>query len=151
MSQNLVDRIGRESNRAKVIDDCLALIDSQVRSKGLVIRTAYGTIKAIKKSFVRDVVDALLDDWLARLQPHHDKWSAAGAGGTFSEYLIARSDDVAEDLLAVTDVRADKTSHGTAKKLYVKMRPTAKTNVVEAIPDLARLIDKHLAAAAKAS
>jgi hypothetical protein len=146
MSQNLVERIGRDPVRAKVIDDCMALIDSQVRSKGLVIRTAYGTIKAIKKTFVRDVVDALLDDWLARLQPHHDKWSAAGGSGAFSEHLIARADDVAEDLLAVTDVRADRTSHGTAKKLYVKMRPTAKTNVVEAIPELARLVDKHLAA-----
>ena len=58
--------------------------------------------------------------------------------------MIARSDDVAEDLLRVTDERAEKTSHTTAKKMYGQMRDGAKRNVVEAIPDLARLIEKHL-------
>jgi len=146
MSQNLIERLGGESARGKVIDDCVALVDHQVRGKGLVIRTAYGTVKAIKKNFVREVVDTLLDDWLGKLQPHHDKWVAGGRAGSFADYLIARSDDVAENLLAVTDVRADRTSHGTAKKLYGKMRPSAKTNVVEAIPELARLVERHLAA-----
>jgi hypothetical protein len=146
MSQNLIERLGTEPVRAKVVEDCQAMVDNQVRGKGLVIRTAYGTVKAIKKSFVPEVIGALLPEWLGKLQPHFDKWSAAGSAGTFAEYLIARSDDVAEDLLSVTDVRAERTSHGTAKKLYGKMRPSAKTNVVEAIPDLARLIDKHLAA-----
>jgi hypothetical protein len=149
MSQHLIERLGSDPVRSKVIDDCVALIDNQVRSKGLMIRTAYGTVKALKKNFVREVVDTLLDDWLSRLQPHHDKWSA-GAGGSFADHLIARSDDVAENLLAVTDVRADRTSHGTAKKLYSKMRPTAKTNVVEAIPELARLVERNLNDAAKA-
>src|SRR5688572_11537275 len=124
MSQNLIERLGTEPVRAKVVDDCLGLIDQQVRTKGLVIRTAYGTIKAIKKSFVPEVVGALLPDWLGKLQPHYDKWLAAGGSGAFSEYLVSRSDDVAEDLLSVTDGRADRTSHGTAKKLYVKMRPS---------------------------
>src|SRR5688572_5919808 len=131
MSLNLIERLGTEPVRTKVIDDCVALIDNQVRGKGLVIRTAYGTVKALKKNFVREVVDALLNDWMGKLQPHHDKWTAAGASGSFAEHLIARSDDVAENLLAVTDVRAERTSHGTAKKLYSKMRPSAKTNVIE--------------------
>lgn len=151
MSVNLIERIGKEPTRAKVIEDCVQLIENQVRSKGLVIRTAYGTIKAIKKSFVPEVVDTLLNDWLGKLQPHHDKWAAAGASGSFAEYLIARSDDVAENLLAVTDVRAERTSHATAKKLYMKMRSSAKTNVVEAIPDLARLVERHLDATRAAS
>lgn len=146
MSQNLTERLGTEPVRAKVVDDCLAMIDNQVRGKGLVIRTAYGTIKAIKKSFVPEVIGTLLPEWLGKLQPHYEKWTAGGSSGAFAEYLIARSDDVAEDLLSVTDGRAQRTSHGTAKKLYEKMRPSAKANVVEAIPDLARLIDKHLAA-----
>jgi hypothetical protein len=61
--------------------------------------------------------------------------------------VIARSDDVAEDLLSVTDERAQKTTHTTAKKLYLRMRDSAKKNVVDAIPDLSRMIEKHLAAA----
>ena len=59
---------------------------------------------------------------------------------------MSRSDDVAEDLLSVTDSRAENTSHTTAKKMYMKMRDGAKKNVVEAIPDLAKMIEKHVAA-----
>jgi hypothetical protein len=149
MSQTLVERIGVEPPRAKVIEDCVALIDAQVKAKGglggMAIKGAYATIKTIKRGFVPSTVDALLDDWLGKLQPHYDKW-AAGGTGTFSEFVIARSDDVAEDLLQVTDERAAKTSHTTAKKAYEKMRGGAKKNVIEAIPELARLIEKHLAA-----
>ncbi|HWO21500.1 MAG TPA: hypothetical protein VNO30_22180 [Kofleriaceae bacterium] len=143
---SLVEQLGKEPQREKVVSDCVDLIDSQVKQKGFVIKSAYATIKAIKKRFVPEVVDSLLDDWLGKLQPHYDKW-AATKQGTFSDHVIARSDDVAEDLLSVTDARAQKTSHTTAKKMYQRMRDTAKKNVVEAIPELSRMIERHLASA----
>src|SRR5215467_3478245 len=139
----LVEQLGKEPQRPQVIADCVELIDAQVKQKGFVLKSAYATIKAIKKKFVPEVVDALLDEWLAKIQPHYDKWSA-NKQSSFSDYVIARSDDVAEDLLSVTDARAEKTSHTTAKKMYHRMRNGAKRNVVEAIPDLARMIEKRL-------
>jgi len=142
----LVEQIGQGALRATVIDDCVALIDAQVKSKGFVMKSAYATIKAIKKKFVPEVVDSLLDDWLGKLQPHYDKW-AVNRPSSFSDYIIARSDDVAEDLLSVTDARAEKTSHTTAKKMYLRMRDSAKKNVIEAIPELSKLIERHLEAA----
>jgi len=143
MSSILVDTLGREPVRPKVVEETVALIDGQVKQKGFLIKGAYSTIKTIKKRFVPEVVDALLDDWLGKLQPHYDKWETAKAS-SFADYLIARSDDVAEDLLQVTDDRAAKTSHTTAKKMYTRMRDSAKRNVVEAIPELSRLLEKHL-------
>ncbi len=147
MSQTLVERIGVAPYRELVIADCCTLIDAQVKAKsglsGIAIKGVYATVKTFKKGFVPSVVNALLDDWLGKLQPYHDKWKA-GASGTLPEFLIARSDDVAEDLLTVTDARAAKSEHGTVKKLYEKNRGSAKKNVVEAVPELAKLIDKHL-------
>lgn len=140
---SLVERLGTEPNRPSVIADCVAMIDNQVKSKGLAIRAAYATVKAIKRGFVRETVDGLLDEWLGKLQPHFDKWSAAKSG-SFAEFLVARSDDVAEDLLSVTDGKAETTKHTTAKKMYVKMRPGAKRNVIEAIPELANTVEKYL-------
>jgi hypothetical protein len=144
----LAERLGVAPTRDSVIADCVTMIDHQVQSKGgvggLTIRAAYATIKAIKRGFVREVVDSLLDEWLGKLQPHYDKWFAAKAG-SFSEFLIARSDDVAEDLLSVTDAKAEVTKHTTAKKMYSKMRGSAKKNTIEAIPELAKIIEKHLA------
>jgi hypothetical protein len=146
MSQTLQERIGVDPIRPRVIAECVHLIDNHVKAKGglsgVAIKTAYATIKAVKKGFVTEVVDALLDDWLGKLDPHFQKW--AGAGGSFSEYITARSDEVAEGLLSVTDGRAERTSHTTAKKMYQKMRPSAKKNVIEAIPDLGKLIERHL-------
>lgn len=143
MSLSLVERLGKEPVRSKVVDECVELVETQVKNKGFLMKGAYATIKAVKKRFVPEVVDALLDEWLGKMQPHYDKWETTKPG-TFADYVIARSDDVAEDLLSVTDQRAARTSHGTAKKMYEKMRDTAKKNVVEAIPDLARLIDRRL-------
>jgi hypothetical protein len=143
---SLVEQLGKEPMRPQVIADCVELIDAQVKQKGFVIKSAYATIKAIKKRFVPEVVEGLLDDWLEKLQPHYDKWAVAKQS-SFSDYVIARSEDVAEDLLSVTDARAQKTSHTTAKKMYLRMRDSAKRNVVEAIPELSRMIERHLAAA----
>ncbi|HEU0034548.1 MAG TPA: hypothetical protein VFQ53_28185 [Kofleriaceae bacterium] len=143
---NLVEQLGKEPTRPQVIAETVELIDAQVKQKGFVIKSAYATIKAIKKRFVPEVVDSLLDDWLSKMQPHYDKWSSSKQT-SFTDYVVSRSDEVAEDLLSVTDARAEKTSHTTAKKMYMKMRDGAKKNVVEAIPELARMIEKHLASA----
>jgi hypothetical protein len=146
-STSLKERIGVDPIRPRVIAECVTLIDAQVKAKGgfsgIAIKAAYGTIKTIKRGFVKGVVDALLDDWLEQLQPHFERWSAAKTG-TFSEYITSRSDDVAEALLSVTDGRAEKTTHTTAKKTYIKMRPSAKKNVIDAIPDLGKLIERHM-------
>ncbi|MGE0870684.1 MAG: hypothetical protein AB7P03_19115 [Kofleriaceae bacterium] len=144
----LVEMLGKDPVRPRVINDCVELIDHQVKQKGFVLKSAYATIKAVKKRFIPEVVDSMLDEWLGKLQPHYDKWSAAKAT-SFSDYVIARSDDVAESLLSVTDERANRTSHGSVKKMYMKMRDGAKKNVVEAIPELSRLIERHLAAQAQ--
>lgn len=141
----LVDQLGKEPVRPQVIAECVELIDAQVKQKGFVIKSAYATIKAIKKRFVPEVVDSLLDDWLGKLQPHYERW-AVTKPSSFADYVIARSEDVAEDLLSVTDARAEKTSHTTAKKMYLRMRDSAKKNVIEAIPDLSRMIERHLVA-----
>ena len=143
---SLVEKLGTQPLRTQVIADCVDLIDAQVKQKGFVMKSAYATIKAIKKSFVPEVVNSLLDDWMGKLQPHYDKWSVSKPS-SFSDYIIARSDDVAEDLLSVTDARAEKTSHTTAKKMYMRMRDSAKKNVVEAIPELSKLVERHLNAA----
>jgi hypothetical protein len=151
---NLKERLGTEPVRARMIDDCVALIEEQVKGKGglsgIAIRTAYTTIKTIKKGFIAEVVDGMLDEWLEQLQPHYDTWAngakgqGTGQSAKFSDFLVARSDEVAESLLTVTDRRAENTKHKTAKKAYVKMRGSAKNHVVEAIPDLGRMFERRL-------
>ncbi len=148
--KTLAEYVATPPTRERVVADCAALVDEEVKSKGglsgVAIKGAYGTVKAIKPRFVPDVIDALLDEWVAKLEPYYAKWRAGGTG-SLAEYLTARSDDVAEALLSVTDARAASTKHKTAGKLYGKMRPSAKRNVSAAIPKLGSLMEQHVRAA----
>jgi len=143
---SLVELLAKEPARARVIEDCVELIDAQVKQKGFVIKSAYATIKAIKKRFVPEVVDTMLDEWLSKVQPHYERW-LTNKSSSLTDYLVARSEDVSEDLLSVTAARAERTSHTTAKKMYARMRDGAKKNVIEAIPALGKMIEGHLASA----
>jgi hypothetical protein len=153
-SSTLAERIGRGAQRSAVIADCVALVDSQVQAKsglsGVAIKGAYGAVKRIKPGFISEVVEALLDEWLAAMEPFHASWRAGGGGAGFAEYMAARSDDVAEALLAVTDRRAERSKHTTVKKAYEKLRGSAKKNVAEAVPELGRLVERQLGAGASA-
>lgn len=148
--QTLADHLAHEPNRPRVVEDCVHLVDEEVRAKsgarGVAIKGAYGTVKKIKPRFVTETIDGLLDDWIAKLEPYYEKWK--GTGGSFADFVTARSDEVAEDLLSVTDERSANSKHKTAKKLYDKMRPSAKRNVVTAVPKLAKLVERYLDAEA---
>lgn len=145
----LAEKLTQPPKRDAVVSDCCTMIDEEVRGKGglsgIAVKGAYSLVKAVKPRFVTEVVDGMLDAWVAKLTPFYDEWKGAGAAGPFGNYLGSRSADVAEKLLEVTDAKAQRTSNGSVKKMYEKMRPTAKKHVEEAVPKLGRLVEKHAA------
>ena len=145
----LAEKMTQPPKRDAVVADCVTVIDEEVKGKGglsgIAVKGAYSLVKAVKPRFVTEVVDAMLDAWVAKLSPFYDQWKAAGSVGQFAGYLGGRSAEVAERLLEVTDAKAQRTSNGGVKKMYEKMRPTAKKHVEEAVPRLGRLVEKHAA------
>jgi hypothetical protein len=145
----LASQVTIQPTRSTIVAQCAALVDDEVKAKGglggIAIKGAYATVKAIKPGFVEGVIDALFDDWVGKLERHYAAWRG-GATTTLDQFLAARAEDVAEDLLAVTDQRAADTTHRTAAKLYDKLRPSAKKNVVSAIPRLGALMARHAGA-----
>lgn len=145
--KTLAEIVGVDPNRSEVVAACVELVNDEVKAKkgikGVAIKGAYGTVKRIKPRFVGETIDALLDDWLAKMQPHFETWQSGGQG-SFGDYVAAHADDVAEDLLSVTDERAETSKHKTATKLYKKLRPKAKIDVASAAPKLGALIDGYL-------
>ena len=79
---SLVELLAKEPNRKHMIDDCVELIEAQVKQKGFIIKSAYATIKMIKKGFIAETVDTMLDEWLGKLQPHFERWSANKTSST---------------------------------------------------------------------
>jgi hypothetical protein len=143
MSDTLKEIITAADTRPVVVTECVALVESEVSDKGLIIRGAYKTVKKIKPGFVKSAIDGLLDDWLDKMEPFYGTWRTDGSGG-YSDYLNQRKSEVADELLKVTDERAKSSKHKTAAKMYNKLRPSAMKNVEAAVPGLGKIIEGHL-------
>ncbi len=134
-----------KSKRKVLIEDCAKLIDEEVHSKGglsgMAIKTGYKMVKGLKPGFIHDATDSLIDDFAGRLQPIATE--AQDKGKTVAAYFESERSRVAEALLGITDKRAERSSHKMVKGTYLKLRPTAKKHVEEAVPGVGRLVEKH--------
>lgn len=142
----LRELLGGEQTRAAVIDDACNVLDQEVADKGglsgAAVKAAYGVVKGIKAGFIREVVDALLDDFLDALEPLRAE--AQQQGVPLGDYFRRDPDQVAEKLLAVTDRRAEQAQRAVIKKTYERLRPSAKKHVTAAVPRLAQMVSRHI-------
>lgn len=147
-AQTLADQLLDPAVHPRLLNDCARLLDAEVARKrgfsGMAIKGAYKTVQAIKPGFIRGVTELLVGEWIVELEPDYRAWRDASGDASFGEALLRQRDSVAERMLGVTDRRAQRTPHKTAKKLYFKLRPGAKAQVVEALPGVARVLDSHL-------
>jgi hypothetical protein len=147
-TKTLADYVAVPPVRGNFINECVTLVDGEVRGKrglgGIAVRGAYATVKAIKRGLVPELVEALLDEWLHNIEHYHTDWKK-GASASFTSYVTARSEDVADDLLKVTDERAARSKHKTAAKAYRKLRGGAQKHVAAAVPQLGELVERHMA------
>ena len=141
---NLSDILTGEKKQ-QVVADCCTLIDAEVKDKGgisgLAIKAGYSAVKGVKPGFVKNVITDLLPEFARVLDPMYQE--SVAAGKTPSEFFAARSSEVAEALLALTDEKAKHSKNGLVRGTYDKLRGTAKKNVEAAAPRLGKLIESH--------
>ena len=67
--------------RPKVVADSARLVDEEVRDKsglsGFAIKAAYAVVKAVKPGIIPEVLDAMLDGFIGRLEPPYVEWQKA--------------------------------------------------------------------------
>src|SRR5579863_2278653 len=146
---NLKEILLVPGNRPKVVADCGKLIEEEVDSKGglsgFAVKAAFAVVKAVKPGFIGEAVDHMLDDFVNRLEPF---WADAQAKNEpIGALLNGRAGQVADALLTISDERAARSTNGTLKKTYEKLRPTGKKHVEAAVPRVGRLIAKYTSAA----
>jgi hypothetical protein len=141
---SLSEQLTEPAKRDGLIDDCVELVDAEVKRKGglggVVIKTGYKAVKGIKPGFIRRVVDKLFDEWAAQLDPI---WSEGADKASPRAHFEGQKSRVADALLSVTDSKADNAESGVVRKTYSKLRPSAKKHVEEAVPGLATLLEKY--------
>jgi hypothetical protein len=148
----LKEILTRPGTRPQVIADCERVVEEEVDSKGLVglpIKAAYKIVKAIKPGFVSEVIDHMLDDFADRLDPLYQ--AAVSRNEPVTAYFNARTGEVAEALLSITDARAQRAKNQTLKSAYERLRSSAKKHVEAAVPRIARLVGKYATAPAAAA
>jgi len=144
----LNDTLLDDAKMPAVLADVEALVDAEVSDKkgasGLALKGGYSAVKEVGPSIVPDAIEGLLPAFVERLEPFWQEFAASGEG-SFSAFLTARSDAAADALLGVTDDRIEGSDKGAIKKVYSTLRPSAKKHVIEALPRLGDLVQKHAA------
>jgi hypothetical protein len=142
----LQDILLTPENKPHVIDDCLTLIDQEVKGKsgvsGTAVKLAYKTANAFASGYLRGMVELLAPDMIIELEPFWADFTASGAGD-FGDYLVKHGDEVSEALLSVTDRRAETSTRPTILKAYKTVRGGASKHVTAALPALGVLVQKY--------
>lgn len=132
----------------EVTADCLKLIDQEVSDKSGIsaaaVKVAYKTVKTFKPGYLQSMVEALLPDFVDKLQPYWAEFSASGAA-EFGDYLVKRSDEVSEALLSVTDKHAESSERPAILKAYRTVRGGAAKHIAAALPNVGTLVQKYAA------
>lgn len=137
--------------KARVIADCVHLIDHQVAAKGglggLALKTAYGVVNGISAGYVPGAIERLLPEVLPALNP---LWTEGLQTGDPVAFLQQNSDRAAEAILGVTDARIAGADNGLIKSSYTKLRRSVQPDVAAAIPELASILGRHSTVASEA-
>jgi hypothetical protein len=126
--------------------DCFTLIDQEVRElpgvSGAAVKLAYKTVNAFMPGHVRFMVESLLPNLVAQLEPYWADFNASG-GSEFGDYLAKRGDEVGESLLSVTDERCAASGRPTVIKAYKSVRNSAAKHIEAALPRVGDLVVKY--------
>ena len=140
---SLYNTVQDPEKRRTVIEDSNAILEAEVRTKGFMVKTAFKVVKGIKPGFIPTAIDNLIDDFSQQLDPHYDQWASGEKEQSLESHFVAKSAQIANDLLSVTDKRAKTAKSSTVKKAYNKLRPAATKHISTAMPRLAGLVEKH--------
>ena len=140
LSNELLDPTKKEM----IVNDCCNMIEEQIASKsgvgGMALKAAFAAIKGIKPGYINGAVEQLLPSCLTAVDPI---WNQGMQNGDPVKHMVDSSSVTADALLSVTDERVQKSSRQIVKGTYEKFRGSAKKHVEEAVPDFAKVIEKH--------
>ena len=146
MAATLQEILLAPDTRPQVTADCLTLIKQEVSAKsgisGTAVKLAYKTVSTFASGYLQSMVETLLPDMIAKLEPYWADFNASGASD-FGDYLAKRGDEVSDALLSVTDARAQTSERPTILKAYRTVRGGAAKHVAAALPAVGALVQKY--------
>lgn len=124
--------------------DCSQLMDDLVSAKsglsGMAFKATYKVVKGVGADYIPGAIKRLLPATLKALDPI---WAEGREKGDPVAYLSEHSDRTADLILSTTDERIKNNGGGIIGASYKKLRKSVKPDVVAAVPELAKILDKH--------
>ena len=125
-----------------LVSDCSALIDSEVQQKNLAVRSVFKLVQKAKPGLVERALRMLLPEFAVALDPVHEQFQASPEC-SFSVYVDAQRETIADDLLQVTDRRIEAANSKVIRNGYGKLRGRAQKEVMQALPRIAALVTDY--------
>jgi hypothetical protein len=132
-----------------VLKDSLKVLDEEVAKKsglsGLAIKGAYKILKKVQNGrALQKAVEVLMPEFIDKFEPYVARHQQEGTKGSLDAYLVPNYQEIADQLLSVTDKKIKESDNSMVRSTYDKLRPKAKNEVLVSLPALARMIDKYL-------
>ena len=142
---SLVDAAKDAAKRPLIIQDCVVLLNEEVRRKkgltGIAVKGGFKAIKSFKPDILPRSLDDMLDEFSEKVDPF---WLDCQAKGENAErYFNSHKGAIANALLSITDERAKNSPNKVLIRAYSGLRGKAVQHIGDAMPGLARLIVKH--------
>jgi hypothetical protein len=130
----------------KVIADCHALIEQEIKDKsgisGTAVKLAYKTITSFAPGYYNGMVEELVPQIVGKLEPYWADFSTSGSS-EFGDYLVKRGGEVSDALLEVTDDYASKSDKPVILRAYKTVRGSAGKNIEAALPRVGEMVMKY--------
>ncbi len=136
-----------DERRTAVVRDCVQLVDAEVARRrgvsGFALRNGYKMVKKLNGGkMIPAAVNDLLPEFADAIEPFHAEYRGA-TSESFAQYISGREGQLSDALLRITDEKAHHAENRVLKGVYDKLRPTAKRNLDESMPEVTKLIDRH--------
>jgi hypothetical protein len=126
--------------------DCQALVGQELSAKSGVsataLKLAYKAVTTFAPGYYQSTVESMVPELLDQLQPFWADFNAAG-GGQFGDYLVKRSGEVSEAVLAVTDNMTLDSPRPSIVAAYKAVRGGAGKHIETALPAVGTLVEKY--------
>jgi hypothetical protein len=146
MAATLQEILLAPDSQPAVVADCYALIEQQVAElsgiSGTAVKLAYKTVNTFRPGHIRYMVESLLPEMVAKLEPYWSDFNTSG-GSAFGDYLSKNGGEVSEALLSITDSRAAASGRPTVIRAYNSVRGSAVKHVEAALPQVGVLVLKY--------
>jgi hypothetical protein len=146
MAATLQELLLTPDTQPKVIADCHALIEQEIKDKsgisGTAVKLAYKTITSFAPGYYNGMVEELVPQIVGKLEPYWADFSTSGSS-EFGDYLVKRGGEVSDALLEVTDDYAAKSDKPVILRAYKTVRGSAGKNIEAALPRVGEMVRKY--------